>query len=62
MTRWALIEEAWAGHFETRQPLWLRRRQVGTVMMTYGGSAFKVEFADRDSRAYARLPIAAENS
>jgi len=38
----------------------LRRGQVGTVVMTYDGTAFEVEFADRDGRAYALLPIPAD--
>ncbi len=56
----ALIEDTLAEHFETGQPLWLRRGQVGTVVMTYDGSAFEVEFAGRDGRAYALLPIPAQ--
>ena len=55
-----LLEDTRAKHFETGQPLMLRRGQVGTVVMTYDGSAFEVEFAGRDGRAYALLPIAAE--
>ena len=55
-----LLEDARTNHFETGQPLMLRRGQVGTVVMTYDGSAFEVEFAGRDGRAYALLPIAAE--
>ena len=55
-----LLEDTRAKHFETSQPLMLRRGQVGTVVMTYEGSAFEVEFAGRDGRAYALLPVAAE--
>jgi hypothetical protein len=54
-----LIEDTLTEHFETGQPLWLRRGQVGTVVMTYDGSAFEVEFAGRDGRAYALLPVPA---
>ena len=54
------IEDTLAEHFETGQPLWLRRGKVGTVVMAYDGSAFKVEFAGRDGRIYALLPIPAE--
>ena len=42
------------------RPLLLRRGQVGTVVMTYDGSAFEVEFSGRDGRAYALLPLKAE--
>lgn len=55
-----LLEDTRAKHFETSQPLMLRRGQVGTVVMTYEDSAFEVEFAGRDGRAYALLPVAAE--
>lgn len=55
-----LLEDAPTKHFETGQPLMLRRGQVGTVVMTYDGGAFEVEFAGRDGRAYALLPVAAE--
>src|SRR5438093_394976 len=48
-------------HAEHRQlMLLLRRGQMGTVVMTYDGSTFEVEFADRDGRAYAILPVRAE--
>ena len=56
----ALIEDTLTEHFETGQPLWLRRGQVGTVVMTYDGSAFEVEFAGRDGCAYALLPVPAQ--
>jgi hypothetical protein len=55
----ALLEDTSAKHFETDQPLLLRRGQIGTVVMTYGGSAFEVEFAGPDGRAYALLPVEA---
>ena len=55
-----LLEDLRTKHFETGQPLMLRRGQVGTVVMTYNGSAFEVEFAGRDGRAYALLPVATE--
>jgi hypothetical protein len=53
----ALLDDVPATHFETGQPLRLRRGQIGTVVMTYDGSAFEVEFAGRDGRAYALLPV-----
>lgn len=56
----ALLEETPATHFETGRPLLLCRGQVGTVVMTYDGTAFEVEFSGRDGRAYALLPIPAE--
>ncbi len=56
----ALLEDMPVKHFETGRDLLLRRGQVGTVVMTYDGSAYEVEFATPDGRAYAMLPIAGE--
>ena len=53
----ALLEDMHTQHFESGQPLLLRRGQIGTVMMTYHDSAREVEFADRDGRAFAILPL-----
>ena len=55
----ALLEDLPVKHFETGQPLLLRRGQIGTVVMTYDGLTFEVEFAGPDGRSYALLPIAA---
>ena len=55
----ALLDDVPAKHFETGQPLRLRRGQIGTVVMSYDGTAFEVEFAGRDGRAYALLPVPA---
>lgn len=49
-----------ARHFITGAPLTLHRGQIGTVVMTYDGSAFEVEFADALGRAFAILPIETE--
>ena len=53
----ALLEDTPARHFETDAPLRLRCGQIGTVVMTYDGTAFEVEFAGADGRAYAILPL-----
>lgn len=53
----ALLEDTAIHHFETGQPLLLRRGQIGTVVMVYDGRTFEVEFAGRDGRSYALLPI-----
>ena len=55
----ALLEDLPVKHFETGQPLLLRRGQIGTVVMTYDSTTFEVEFAGPDSHTYALLPIAA---
>ena len=55
----ALLEDTSAKHYLTGQPLLLRRGQMGTVVMAYDGTAFDVEFAGQDGRAYALLPIPA---
>ena len=56
----ALIEELHVEHFETGQPIILRRGQMGAVVMTYDGSAYEVEFADREGRPYAIVPVSAD--
>jgi hypothetical protein len=56
----ALLHDTTATHFESGQQLLLRRGQVGTVVLTYDGGTYEVEFAGRDGRAYALLPVAAE--
>ena len=53
----ALTEDVAATHFTTHRPLKLQRGQVGTVIMPLDGNHFQVEFADRDGRAYAILPL-----
>jgi hypothetical protein len=55
----ALLDDVPARHFTTGQPLLLRRGQIGTVVMTYDGTAFEVEFAGPDGRAYALLSVPA---
>ena len=55
----ALLEAVPARHFFTGTPLTLRRGQIGTVVMTYDGSAFEVEFSDAQGRAFAVMPIPA---
>lgn len=56
----ALLEDTAAQHFETGQPLLLRRGQIGTVVMTYDGTAYEIEFSGPDGRAYAMLPVQAD--
>jgi Domain of unknown function (DUF4926) len=53
----ALLEEVLAKDFSTARPLMLHRGQIGTVVMIYPDGACEIEFADRDGRAYAILPI-----
>jgi hypothetical protein len=56
----APTEDIPARHFTTGARLTLHRGQIGTVVMTYDGSAFEVEFADAQGRAFAILPIETE--
>ena len=53
----ALLEDASTTHYRTGKPLVLRHGQIGTVVMTYNGSSFEVEFTGGDGRAYAILSI-----
>ena len=55
-----LLEDMPTTHFSAGSPLLLRRGQIGTVVMTYDGSAFEVEFADQHGRSYALLSVPAE--
>ena len=55
----ALLGEVLTTHAITRAPLTLRRGQIGTVVMTYDGTAFEVEFCDAQGRTFALLPIPA---
>jgi hypothetical protein len=56
----ALLEDTPAQHVLTGGQLLLRRGQMGTVVMTYDGTTFEVEFAGRDGRAFAILPVKAD--
>jgi len=58
----ALLQEVPTRHFDTGAPLTLRRGQIGTVVMTYDGSAFEVEFSNAEGRAFALLPIPARQA
>jgi hypothetical protein len=53
----ALTEEIGTTHFTTGGALTLRRGQMGTVVMTYDGTTFEVEFADAQGRAFALVPV-----
>ena len=53
----ALLEDVSTTHFETGQPLTLRRGEIGTVVMTYDGLVVDVEFAADDGRPYAIHPV-----
>lgn len=53
-----LLEDVPATHFEAGRPLTLLRGEVGTVVMTYDGSAAEVEFSAEDGCPDAMLPIA----
>lgn len=53
----ALIEDVSTKHLETQEPVLLRRGQVGTVVMTFDGNAFLVDFADNDGQSYAMETI-----
>ncbi len=57
----ALLVDVPAKHFESGQPLVLQRGQIGTVVMTYDGATFEVEFADQNGRTYAMLPVPVVN-
>ena len=53
----ALLEDAATTHYATGKPLIVPHGEVGTVVVTYNGSAFDVEFEGRDGRAFAIASI-----
>ena len=53
----ALLEDAPTTHYATGEPIILRPGQIGTVVVTYNGSAFDVEFEGGDGRAFAIASI-----
>lgn len=53
----ALLQDVRTKHFDSGRALLLRRGQIGTVVMAYQDGACEVEFADRDGRAFAILPL-----
>jgi hypothetical protein len=57
----ALTQDVRTKRFEKGQDLLLRRGQIGTVVMLYPDGACEVEFADRDGRAFAMLPLRPEH-
>ena len=56
----ALLEDTRTTHFESGEPVLLRRGDVGTVVMLYDGGAYEVEFADQSGRTYALLSLTAD--
>ncbi len=58
----ALLEQLPARHFETGAPLTLPSGQMGTVVMTYNGTTFEVEFADAQGRTFAIRTIPLHSS
>ena len=56
----ALTQDVRTKRIESGQDLLLRRGQIGTVVMLYQDGACEVEFADREGRAFAMLPLRPE--
>ena len=50
-----------ATHKETKQPILLRKGQVGTVLVDFDGEAFLIDFADEKGTTYAMETLPAEN-
>ncbi|MGL6342788.1 MAG: DUF4926 domain-containing protein [Waterburya sp.] len=49
-----------ATHKETKQPILLRKGQVGTVVMDFDGQAFLIDFADEQGITYAMETVPVE--
>jgi hypothetical protein len=56
----ALNENIQATHKQTHQPILLRKGQVGTVLMEFGGEAYLVDFADDRGVTYAMETVAGD--
>jgi hypothetical protein len=56
----ALLEDTPTTHFETGEPVLLRRGDIGTVVMLYVDGACEVEFSDQRGHTYALLPLPAD--
>ena len=50
-----------ATHKETKQPILLRKGQVGTIVMDFEGQAFLIDFTDEKGITYAMETILKEN-
>ena len=53
----AITEDISANHPETKQPILLRRDQVGTVLMDFDNQAYLIDFADNEGQTYAMETI-----
>ncbi len=53
----ALLEDTPVKHFQTGDPLLLRRGQIGSVVLVHANGVLEVEFADGDGRPYALVPV-----
>jgi hypothetical protein len=56
----ALTEEIQATHRETQQPILLRQGQVGTILMSFEGHAYLVDFADVEGNTFAMETVPSE--
>jgi len=57
----AIDQNISAIHKETKQPILLRKGQVGTVIMDYDGKAFLIDFADEKGITYAMETVLVKN-
>ena len=56
----AIARDIPATHKETKQPILLRKGQVGTVLMNFNGEAYLIDFADQEGITYAMETVPAE--
>ena len=57
----AIERDLLATHKETKQPILLRKGQVGTIVMNFEGQAFLIDFANEKGITYAMETISREN-
>lgn len=53
----ALTEDISAIHKETKQPILLKRGQMGTVLMNFNNLAYLIDFADSEGDTYSMETI-----
>ena len=56
----AIDRDMSAKHKETKQPILLKKGQVGTVLMDFDGEAFLIDFADEQGITYAMETVPVE--
>ncbi|NJN60094.1 MAG: DUF4926 domain-containing protein [Leptolyngbyaceae cyanobacterium SL_5_9] len=57
----ALTDEIQAIHKETKQPILLKRGQVGTVLTSFNDQAYLIDFSDAGGKTYAMETVPSDS-